>query len=347
VSGRESVPPPAARAPRRPPAVDRLGEEGDKPSSPAAPGRFSPPARWRLSAGEASRRGAAFAIAAGVAYGTLGIFGTLFYDEGGTSFTLLVMRFCGAAVVLVAIALLRRRPAPTRRDALVSALCGFGQLGATFCLFAGFEDASPGIVVLLFYVYPLLVTLGDRAFFGVTLGSRRGVLLGLGIAGIALTVGIPDSATASGILWGLGAGVFTSMFILGSRHVMSQSVDSFQFVALAFGAAAIALLVVVAVVGMDSPPAPALPWATCLIAFSSVLPMLLFYSAIHLAGAGTAARLATVEPVTAVVLSFLVLGDTLSASQIAGGAIVVLSVALLAGSPAARRAAPALQPDSP
>ena len=280
--------------------------------------------------GESPRRGALFAIAAGVTFGTLGIFGTLFYDEGGEPFTLLVMRFCGAALLLVAIALARRRPLPARGDALLAGLAGAGQLAATFCLFAGFEEASPGLVTLLFYIYPLLVTLGDRAFFGVTLGRRRALLLGLGLSGIALTVGVPEETSLAGILWGLGAGVFTSLFILDSRYVMSRSVDSFQFVALAFGGAALALLAIAAVVGIDWPPAAALPFAGLLIIFSSVVPVLLFYAAIRLAGAGTAARLATVEPVTAVVLSYVVLGDSLTLLQIAGGAIVLLAVIFLA-----------------
>jgi len=284
------------------------------------------------AAARAPDRGALLAIAAGVTFGTLGIFGTLFYDEGGESFTLLVMRFCGAAVVFVAIAYLRARPRPARVDVLLACLAGIGQLGATFCLFAGYKEASAGLVTLLFYVYPLLVTLGDRALFGVQLGRRRALLLALGMAGIGLTLGVPASGSLAGALWGLAAGALTTLFILLSRHVMSRTVDPFQLVALAFGCAALVALGIASVVGVEWPPSGALPFAACLIVISSVLPMLFFYSAIHLAGAGSVARLATVEPVTAVVLSHVVLGDALTASQISGGAAVVASVALLAKS---------------
>jgi drug/metabolite transporter (DMT)-like permease len=271
-------------------------------------------------------------MAAGVAFGTLGIFGTLFYDEGGDSFTLLVMRFCGAALVFVPIALVRRRPLPGRGDALLAALAGVGLVAATFCLFAGFEEASPGLVTLLFYVYPLLVTLGDRTLFGVPLGRRRAVLLAVGMAGIALTVGVEGSASLAGALWGLAAGVFTSSYILGSRHVMSRTVDPIQFLALALGCGALVVLAAVALVGVDRPPAGGLAFAGCVIVLSTVVPMLFLYSAIDLTGAGTAARLATLEPVTAVVLSYVVLGDSLTVTQITGGAAVLVSVALLARS---------------
>ena len=242
------------------------------------------------------------------------------------------MRFCGAGIILVTIALLRRRPLTSRRDAGLAVVAGLGQLAATFCLFAGFKQASPGFVTLLFYVYPLLVTLGDRALFGVTLGRTRALLLATGMLGIVLTVGDPGSTSLGGAAWGLGAGVFTSGFILLGRHTMSGTLDSFQFVALAFGGAAVTLLAIVAVVGMDWPPSDALPYAAALIVLSSVVPMLLFYAAIRMAGAGTAARLATVEPVTAVILSYVVLGDPIAATQLGGGALVVTSVVLLARS---------------
>jgi drug/metabolite transporter (DMT)-like permease len=83
---------------------------------------------------------------------------------------------------------------------------------------------------------------------------------------------------------------------------------------------------------MEWPPSATLPSALGVIVLASVVPVLLFYSAVPLIGAGNAARLATVEPVTAVVLSYVVLGDSLAVSQIIGGAIVVASVVALAKS---------------
>lgn len=279
-----------------------------------------------------SPQGSVLAIGGGIAFGTLGIFGTLFYDHGGSSFTLLVLRFCGAAVVLAAVALLRGGPMPAWSDVGLGTLCGVGLLGATFCLFAGFKEASPGLVTLLFYIYPLLVTLGDRVLFGVVLGRRRALILGAGLIGIALTVGVPGSATTSAVLAGLAAGVMTSGYILLGRHVLTRSLDAFQFVAIEFAGAAVLVALIAAMAGVDWPPSDALPSALGVIVLGSVVPVLLFYSAIPLIGAGSAARLATVEPVTSVVLSYIVLGDTLIAMQIVGGAIVVASVVLLAKS---------------
>ena len=289
-------------------------------------------------------RGRAFAVAAGAAYGTLGISSTLFFDHGGTSFSLLVLRFCGGAAIFLAIALARRRPWPARRARVLPILLGPAQLAATCCLFIGFQHASPGLVVLLFYIYPLLVTIGAGAIFGEELGARRAVLLGVGMAGIVLTVGAPNAASGVGILSGLSAGAFTAVFILGSRHVMTRGADAFQFIALAYSGTAVAMLLAALVHGVDELSRPALGYAVLVVIAGTVIPALFLYSAIRLIGAGAAVRLATIEPLTAVVLSFLVLGDSLSVAQVAGGAVLLTSVVLLATSPDALGAGAAPNP---
>lgn len=306
------------------------------PSSAAAAGgapRQSVPesaADARGAIGEAPILGSAAAIAAGVGFGTLGVFSRLFYDEGGEEFTLLVLRYFVPALLLVGIALVRWRPLPAHTDLALSMLLGLATLAATFCLLAGFAAASPGLVTLLFYIYPLITTVAASWLFAEELTRLRLVLLALGMAGIALTVGTPSVATAAGIGWGLAAGVCVSVFILGGRHVMARSVDSFQFVTLSFVGGAITLLPIAAAVGVDSPPSAAVGYAACLVALSTLLPTLLFYFGVRRIGAGGASRLATIEPVTAVVLSYVVLGDAIAASQIAGGVLVVSAVALLA-----------------
>jgi drug/metabolite transporter (DMT)-like permease len=240
-----------------------------------------------------------------------------------------VLRFCGTFAVLAAIALARARPTPAAGDALVSVLLGAATLGSTFCLLTGFGAASPGLVTLMFYVYPLIITVAAHLMFREELTRGRVLLLVVGMVGIALTVGIPDAATAEGILWGLGAGVCISVYILGGRYVMSRSVDSFQYVALSFSGALLMLVPFTAAIGIDWPPADAVPHLVAVIVVSSVGPTLCFYFAVGRIGAGGAARLATVEPVVAVILSYIVLGDAILASQILGGALVVAAVVAL------------------
>lgn len=296
------------------------------------------------------RLGAACAVGAGITFGTLGIFSRLFYDEGGDEFSLLVLRLGGMFLILAGVALARSRPAPAPADAALSVLLGVPTLGATACLLAGFDAASPGLVILLFYIYPLVVTVAAHFLFREELTRRRVLLLAVGMTGIVLTVGIPDAATAAGIGWGLGAGACISIYILGSRHVMSRSVDSFQFVALSAAGALVCIVPFAAATGVSVPAGDAVTYASCAVVLSSVVPTLLFYFAVRRVGASGASRLATVEPVTTVVLSYVVLGEAIVASQVAGGVLVVGAVVALltpaATRPRAGASAPACTPRS-
>jgi drug/metabolite transporter (DMT)-like permease len=282
------------------------------------------------------RLGAICAVAAGITFGTLGIFSSLFYDAGGDEMSLLALRLGGMALILAAVALVRSRPAPAPADVALSVLLGLPNLGAAACLLMGFNAASPGLVTLLFYIYPLVVTVAAHFLFREELTRRRALLLLVGLTGIALTVGIPNGATAAGIAWGLGAGACVSIFILSGRYLMSRSVDSFQFVALSAGGALVAVVPLAAAIGVSVPAGDAVVYASCAVLVGSLVPTLLFYFAVRRIGAGSASRLATVEPVTAVVLSYVVLGDPIVASQIAGGVLVVGAVVALL-TPAATR----------
>jgi drug/metabolite transporter (DMT)-like permease len=57
--------------------------------------------------------------------------------------------------------------------------------------------------------------------------------------------------------------------------------------------------------------------------------MILFYGAVKLVGASTASLLATVEPLVAVLLAYVVLDESLEAMQLAGGALILCGVVSL------------------
>lgn len=239
------------------------------------------------------------------------------------------MRFGGTALLLWAFVGLRRRGSPGRRIVGLGLGLGVFQAGANVALLEGFDQAPAGLVVLLFYVYPLLVTVGGTLIFGEEFGLRRAVVLALGIAGIALTVGAPSSVSALGIALGLAAGVCTAGYILGARHLMAGPLEPIELVALGYAGPAVGFSIAAGVHGFDVPPATGLGYAAGLVLVGSVLAMILFYSAVKLAGAGTASLLATVEPLVAVLLAYVVLDQSLDATQLAGGALILSSVVAL------------------
>lgn len=275
--------------------------------------------------------GYAIVLASTLLLGTLGMFSRLFYDEGGEPFTLLVLRFVGAGPALLALAVLLGDRLPAWPVVSAGLALGALQLGAAYALFEGFAQAPVGLVVLLFFVYPLIVSVGAALLFGEELGARRVVVLVIGMAGVALTVGVPESADRAGILLGLAAGVCVAGVVLAARHLMvSHALSPVLLSALMFSSPSLVLVPVAAGRGIDLDLSGA-AWATAAgaIVVSGVIAISLFYTGVKLVGAGTASLLGIGEPFAAVLLGYAVLGESLSPLQLVGGALIVAAVALL------------------
>jgi drug/metabolite transporter (DMT)-like permease len=273
--------------------------------------------------------------------GTLGIFSKLFYDAGGEPFTLLFLRFAGGGPILLLIVLARRERWPPREAAARGAALGALQLAVAAVLFEGFARAPVALVILLFFIYPLLVVIGAALLFREELGPGRILVLALGTAGVALTVGTPESANTTGIVLGLIAGVGVAALILCARHLLTaHRIPPLVLAGLMFTSPLVVLFPWAAIRGIDL-SLSAEAWAAALgaVLVSTVIAISLFYTGVKLVGAGTASLLGVGEPLAGVMLAYAVLGESLSALQLLGGLLIVGAVALLGVQ--ARRAAAA------
>ena len=242
------------------------------------------------------------ALGSGVCFGTIGVFSKLFYDHGGHAFDLAVIRMVGGAAVMVVIVCARRRPRPPRR--LVIIALSFGVLVGVynFALLEGYSRAPVPLIVVLYYIYPLLVTIGASLVFGEPFGFQRAIVISLGIAGIALIVGLPHSVPLLGIVMGLGAGVCAAGFVLGSRYLLSEGLPPVEMLTLYLTGPAVVSMVIAVLKGFPVPSGSAIGWAVCLVLISSVAGPMLFYAAVDRVGASTTSLLASTEPLVTVFL---------------------------------------------
>lgn len=270
-------------------------------------------------------------LAAAACFGTLGTFSKLFYDEGGDAWTLLFLRFVVTGPVLVLLAVVMRERPPSLRVALLGASLGVFQFGVAFALFEGFERAPVALVTLLYFAYPLITAVGATLLYKEELGLRRGLILAVALAGVALTIGIPDSANWVGIVLGLVAGLCVAALILSSRYLMvARELTPIALCALMFTSPAIALALAVPARAPDFDlSGEAWVWAAGAVAVAAVIPITLFYTGVKRAGATAAGLLSTAEPLVSVLLAYAVLGESLSALQLVGGALIVTSVVAL------------------
>ena len=269
-------------------------------------------------------------VVSAVAFGAMAIFARFAYGGGADVLGILTARFLVAGVVLSAVMAATRRPWPRGRPLAVAILMGaFGYVGQSVCYFAALNHASAGLVALLLYAYPALVCLLAAAFLGERLTRRTLAVLAMSFAGIALTVG-GGHGTATGFALGLAAAVFYSVYIVvGARELGgTDALASTAVVCLSAGA----VLALAGLVREPQFPAAASGWIAvgAIALVSTVVAIVAFFAGLKRVGPVAAAIGSTLEPVVTVALAWIVLAESMSAIQLAGGALVLAAAVLLA-----------------
>ncbi|MFN0154469.1 MAG: DMT family transporter [Gaiella sp.] len=282
----------------------------------------SPRARWTL-----------LVLAATCCFGTLGTFSRLFFDAGGDAYTLLVARFLVVSTLLGVAALLLGQWWTARGAVAPTLVLGGFQLGVAYALLEGFARAPVALVSLLFFSYPLLTAVGAVPVFGERLDRLRLAVIAVAVAGIVLTVGVPEAGTWLGIVLGLVAAVCVAFLILGSRLLMGRTeLAPVALCSLMFASPALVLLLVwpLRSPGFGSLSGEAWAWLACGVLISATVPLAVFYTGVTRIEAGAAGLLSCCEPLVSVVLATVVLGETLGPTRIAGGLLIVVAVTAVA-----------------
>lgn len=283
--------------------------------------------------------GIVLCVASAAFFGAMGIFGKLAYEQGASVGTLLSVRFVAAAalfwVVLAAsgrLAALRRLP---RRDvALALGLGAVGYAAQAGAYFAALSRLDASLLSLLLYTFPVMVALAAAALGRERLTGRVVFALALAsLGGVLVLGGAPSGALDPvGTALGLTAAVVYSAYILTSAPVSSR-LDPLVLATLVATGAAFTLTVAGVVDGDLSPGAVSVAgygWLTAIAVVSTVGAITLFFAGLSRVGPTTASIVSTFEPVTAIALAAMVFGESLSAVQLGGAALVLGAVFVLA-----------------
>jgi drug/metabolite transporter (DMT)-like permease len=274
--------------------------------------------------------GLALIALSATAFGAMAIFARFAYASGADVLGILVSRFTIAGALLAAIMVATRTPWPRGRVLAVAIAMGaIGYVGQALCYFAALNHASAGLVALLLYAYPTLVCLLAAIFLGQRLTARASLLLAVSFLGIAMTLG-GGQGTSTGIALGLAAAAFYSVYIVVGARVLggTDALASTTVVCLS----AAATLGIASIFHPPQFPATESGWvAVAAIALvSTVIAIVAFFAGLKRVGPAVASIASTLEPVVTVFLAWLVLGETLSAWQLAGGVLVLAAAAGLA-----------------
>jgi drug/metabolite transporter (DMT)-like permease len=282
--------------------------------------------------------GTLMCLGSGAAFGAMGMFGKLAYDEGATVGTLLSVRFLLAAALFWALVLAgggtRRLRGLRRRDAglgVALGTCGYATQAG--CYFAALSRIDASLLSLLVYTFPAMVAAAAIGLGRERVDRPRLAALALASGGLVLVVAGAGAGALDplGVALGLAAAVVYSAYILVSDGVAAR-VGPRLLSALVCSGAAASLVAGSAVLGELRPGELTLAgwgWLACLAAVSTVASISLFFAGLPRVGPTTASILATIEPLVTVLLAFAVFGETLGPAQLAGGTLVLGAVMAL------------------
>jgi drug/metabolite transporter (DMT)-like permease len=279
--------------------------------------------------------GAIACLASAAAFGGMGVFGKLAYDEGATVGTLLATRFVLAAGLFWLFVAWsgggRVLRGLSRRDigiALALGAIGYGAQAGGY--FAALERLDASLLALLVYTFPVMVTVTAIALGREPASRRTTGALALASAGLILVLAGAAAGTLDplGTALALGAAAVYSAYILISEGVAERLGPHALSTLVCTGAAT--TLTLAGLAGGDLDPggvsATGFAWLGGLALVSTVGAIALFFAGLRRVGPAAASILSTLEPLVTVALAFAVFGESLGPAQLAGGALVLLAV---------------------
>ena len=264
-------------------------------------------------------------------FGVMPVFAKIAYATGASTSTLLFLRFFIGAAFMFLLMFARRFPLPSKREIVAFLLLGaVGYFGQSYCYFEALKYLPAGVVSLLLYTYPILVMIGSAVFLKERITARKTLALILAVAGVFVIVGTEFQANPIGVALGLASALVYTVYILVNSKVVREGmgVQSSAFIMLG---SAIVFGVLNLFFGFE-PPSGVDGWGSVLLIalISTVLAIWAFLTGLEKTGASSAALASTLEPVTSVVFSALIISEPLTPTIILGGALVLSALIITA-----------------
>jgi drug/metabolite transporter (DMT)-like permease len=300
-------------------------------------------------------------LIAAVGYGTLGVLARLAGEAGVSTIGFVSWRavlgtaFLAAGVAMAShLGLVRRvrlSGVPAVHWLQLGSVAGLS-IVANLAMFAGFERAAIGVVMICFYTYPIIVAVAATRLYGEHLDGRRMASLALALSGLALMVLAPGVDEMGG--WqpvGMALGLVAALAQAGYALIAGRGYASLPAAQAAVAIASFTAVgfVSLALVGgaaaaLTEPfvADDAWPWLILAGALGLAIPTAAVLAGFRRLGPTRASILMLLEPVVAVVLAATLLAERPTSLQVLGGVLVLSGSLLAQSSPRPAEAMPPL-----
>ena len=275
---------------------------------------------------------AAFAAAA---YGTNPAFAIPLYEEGMNPNSVLLFRYCIGVPLLALLMVARGLDFKLKRSELIPVFAlGILMALSSLTLFESYNYMNSGIASTLLFVYPVMVAVIMTFFFKERFRSSLVIcflFMGFGL----LLLMRPDGnqgINAFGFLLVMMSALTYAIYIVlvnGSKAVSRIPTTKLLFYVLIFGSSVFFFKIAI---GTElTLPILSTGWynLVALAIIPTILSLACTSAAIHIIGSTPTAIFGALEPVTAVVLSVVFLGQPITAQEIIGGGLIVVATTIV------------------
>lgn len=266
-------------------------------------------------------------IASMTIFGTLGIFVRNISVSSGE---LALYRAVLAALLIAVFLLLTKQQIPfskIKKQVPLLLASGIAMGFNWIFLFEAYKYTTVSIATLSYYFAPVIVTIVCPIIFKEKLTGKQIVCFVMSTLGLVLITGIGNLSSGNnfvGILFGLGAAILYATVILLNKFI--KNVEALHRTFLQFLSAIVILIpYVIMTSGVTLETLNVIGWINLLIVgliHTGVTYCMYFSSLKELPGQKTA-LLSYIDPLVAVLISVMVLGETMTLWQVIGGILIL------------------------
>lgn len=270
-------------------------------------------------------------------WGIISLFVTSLYEMGFSPIQVVTIRALSATLFLVLYIIFKNRQLLKIKAADSKYFIGTGIFSFVlfnWCMFSAIKETSISVATILLYTAPAFVTIFSRFIFKELLTTRKVLALLITFIGCSFVVGILPNTTESislyGLILGLGSGLFYALYSIFGKFALrkynSLTVTTYTFLFAAIAVTPFSGLWLVLPLFSDIKV-----WVYIIgLGFlSTMLPFIFYTKGLNTIESSQASIIATIEPVVASLVGFLIFHEKLNVWQYLGIFLVIAAVVIV------------------
>jgi drug/metabolite transporter (DMT)-like permease len=254
----------------------------------------------------------------------------LAFDHGASVATAVLARSVVTAVVVFALLRLQgvamRLPRATLGRALVIGLVLAAQ---SYCLYSAVALIPVALALLAFNTFPVMLSLMAWAAGRGRPGIRAAIAMPVALFGLSIALDVWSKPLGAGVLWAFGAALaFATVLLL--TDLWLKDVDGRLRSMLTMATTAVVVAIAGGATGALALPVDATGWAgVALLCLFYGLAITSLFVVLPMLGSATYAVVLNFEPISALFLAWVLLGQTIAPLQVFGAFVVMGAIAWL------------------